>query len=905
MEVEDPDPIHCVIVDLLHDVRTCTSRAIQRDSAWCRRQLQETKHQLASVVHTASNSSDDKILSCLRPRILERLHREQLDKDVTEVLERHVTRVQENLLGKPAERKLGEFGTHSQAAADQQLCATQATMASTVLESTTSSAFFGTSSGTTRPGSHLQVLFQQQKDGANHQLGAVGAAHQHSGTSATGSTAGNMISGAGFPSGSSTAAGKNPSLNTSGAGGSSSSTAVRAASMETLRSHVVSKPPLQPRSASSTAVKSGNAGGMRMNNTGTAVKPGCTAGSASTSSSQSRLISARFAMQQDFGIAEVLHHTRQPQSQPQPQTTVLQKGTSWPQEVVAASQQASSTGASSCNNRVFEVDRNGDSTMRIIDGTTGGAVIRPAGQQSDRTVEAGGREPRQTSQCDAKAKRQDQGWLGEQDCAVPGNCHSANEMVVEAKLPEPSSSSTKGKIHDQSDREQRKNESRPTTHHASPLGRTLHVDRTPRPRTPCAAISERVKAFQARIDEIQNSAIRFPKNSSPKFQQMTGSAERDTRARGGQMLKKQEQSGKVLEEIRLADASMDVEMLDEEGGGAAETSWSSSKAAFANTSEPPVPDGSAGPSESSSASGRMKLNAPPEQKALHADAQDQPSTDQQRIVPSEHDPVGAPPLAVSVPAPSGTEQDGASGMEVEQHVDQNLETVSASVAEKNLSNFPDSRPAEAAGDQTLSVDLNKLTDDTTLLTSSIELTNVDPASFACQKLDHREMQRRRCIIRGSKRDEDNYEVSERASSDGEEDSDESPDRSHKRIPKWCDDWLPRVLEQSRYDPDTIFGTDVVNPDLATIFGADNVPVKRRRRGSSLNWDADRLTPGEVSRYKHTMGQTEDIWDAKQLEPLLRMHHATLFSQSQSIIASRALLIAYFPFILQTFNLHLL
>ncbi len=128
-------------------------------------------------------------------------------------------------------------------------------------------------------------------------------------------------------------------------------------------------------------------------------------------------------------------------------------------------------------------------------------------------------------------------------------------------------------------------------------------------------------------------------------------------------------------------------------------------------------------------------------------------------------------------------------------------------------------------------------------------------SHAKRPLTYSELRRRRRLIRHTKNPEDNYEISDRESTDEEDDS---PDRSHKRVPSWCDNWLEQVGEQVKYDPDVIFGTKLLNPELARVFGLENVPPKRRKRGSSQNWENDKLTIMEIRDYKRTMGQTEII-----------------------------------------------
>lgn len=108
-----------------------------------------------------------------------------------------------------------------------------------------------------------------------------------------------------------------------------------------------------------------------------------------------------------------------------------------------------------------------------------------------------------------------------------------------------------------------------------------------------------------------------------------------------------------------------------------------------------------------------------------------------------------------------------------------------------------------------------------------------------------------------KKAEDNYEMS-----DKDEDSEgEEPDRSHKYVPGWCKTWLETVSAQSSWDPDTIFGKGVPQCDLDSIFSLDlykqySRERPKRKRGSSGQWQKDRLRSKEVEDYKRKMGQTK-------------------------------------------------
>jgi len=110
---------------------------------------------------------------------------------------------------------------------------------------------------------------------------------------------------------------------------------------------------------------------------------------------------------------------------------------------------------------------------------------------------------------------------------------------------------------------------------------------------------------------------------------------------------------------------------------------------------------------------------------------------------------------------------------------------------------------------------------------------------------------RRHAIRHLKKAEDNYELSEKCSTD-----EDSPDRSGKKIPDWCRNWPEKVSAQNLFDPDSIFGGKVANPDLNRIFGPD-VRSKKKRRGSSENWEKDRLTKREVDAYKKRTNQLKE------------------------------------------------
>jgi hypothetical protein len=109
-----------------------------------------------------------------------------------------------------------------------------------------------------------------------------------------------------------------------------------------------------------------------------------------------------------------------------------------------------------------------------------------------------------------------------------------------------------------------------------------------------------------------------------------------------------------------------------------------------------------------------------------------------------------------------------------------------------------------------------------------------------------------------KRDEDNYEISEK---DENSDAEDEPDRKHKHVPRWCSSYLEVLNAQSSWDPDTVFGGKVPPCDLELIFTAETYKAAgkerpNRRRGSSQDWKKDGLRDKEVQQYKKKMGQTK-------------------------------------------------
>lgn len=106
------------------------------------------------------------------------------------------------------------------------------------------------------------------------------------------------------------------------------------------------------------------------------------------------------------------------------------------------------------------------------------------------------------------------------------------------------------------------------------------------------------------------------------------------------------------------------------------------------------------------------------------------------------------------------------------------------------------------------------------------------------------------------RPEDNYELSEHG---GDSDAEEKRDRTHKKVPKWCDQYLTELDKQADIDPDTIFGPRVPRCNLEEIFTDAHYKQAgktrpNRKRGSSADWMKDGLAPRDIRIYKQKMGQ---------------------------------------------------
>lgn len=150
------------------------------------------------------------------------------------------------------------------------------------------------------------------------------------------------------------------------------------------------------------------------------------------------------------------------------------------------------------------------------------------------------------------------------------------------------------------------------------------------------------------------------------------------------------------------------------------------------------------------------------------------------------------------------------------------------------------------------------------------------------------------------RPEDNYEISEPgdASEDEQGAMSQERDRSQKHVPAWCATYLQDLARQASIDPDSIFGSRVPVCDLESIF-PDPLYVTvgqeapKRKRGSSGDWEQDKLTRAEVREYKRRMGQTGN-WRKQTTRGTIVGAGAGASSSSSSASrtdASRAIVVA--------------
>ncbi|CAE8674969.1 unnamed protein product, partial [Polarella glacialis] len=126
---------------------------------------------------------------------------------------------------------------------------------------------------------------------------------------------------------------------------------------------------------------------------------------------------------------------------------------------------------------------------------------------------------------------------------------------------------------------------------------------------------------------------------------------------------------------------------------------------------------------------------------------------------------------------------------------------------------------------------------------------------------------KRVSLKAPKNEEDNYELS-----DMEEDANGDriePNRTGKRIPAWSVNFAQLAKAQENINPDSIFGCRVPAIDLEVIFPDHfylGMNPGKKRRGSSCQWNNDKLTKREVNAYVSKMGQKQRWSTVRPLTP---------------------------------------
>jgi hypothetical protein len=114
--------------------------------------------------------------------------------------------------------------------------------------------------------------------------------------------------------------------------------------------------------------------------------------------------------------------------------------------------------------------------------------------------------------------------------------------------------------------------------------------------------------------------------------------------------------------------------------------------------------------------------------------------------------------------------------------------------------------------------------------------------------------------------DDQYELTEwensaDESAEGREEEKERK-RAAKRIPAWCIGWIETARDQTKIDPETVFGRSVPRCDLSVIFqghgGNAYMKARKGKRNSSGEWGMDIVSMAEIEAYRQTMGQTDKL-----------------------------------------------
>jgi hypothetical protein len=134
--------------------------------------------------------------------------------------------------------------------------------------------------------------------------------------------------------------------------------------------------------------------------------------------------------------------------------------------------------------------------------------------------------------------------------------------------------------------------------------------------------------------------------------------------------------------------------------------------------------------------------------------------------------------------------------------------------------------------------------------SKIKSFNVTPRGTPSSRANNTNYHDR-SIPRSHSKFPSSYEMSPMR--DDSDDSDSEDQRRGKPIPPWAhkESLIPMLKAQARMDPDMIFPNPPATCSLSQVFGKP--ASSEARRGSSGNWQHDRLRIDEELNYKRTMG----------------------------------------------------
>lgn len=183
---------------------------------------------------------------------------------------------------------------------------------------------------------------------------------------------------------------------------------------------------------------------------------------------------------------------------------------------------------------------------------------------------------------------------------------------------------------------------------------------------------------------------------------------------------------------------------------------------------------------------------------------------------------------------------------------QQLETAAdRAVSEKSKRLLENARNALAGGGAaSVNVTPSRRHQQQMMTPSKVKSFNVTPRGTPSNRMNHNGNYDR-SIPRSQSKFPSSYEMSPMR--DDSDDSDSEDQRNGKPIPAWAhkESLIPMLKAQARLDPDTIFPNPPATCSLSTIFGKPANAEKKR--GSSGNWQHDRLRIDEELYYKRTMG----------------------------------------------------